>query len=300
MITAADALKGFLSRPEDSHKGSFGRLLVVAGSQDMPGAAILALEGALRGGAGLITLGALPSVLDLASARLPDILRLPLPATDEGTITQHAAPVALARAEGMTAALVGPGMSRVPLTRQFVAAFASGTSCPLVIDADGLNAVADEDLLDNLANRKAPTILTPHPGEIRRLGASTDQHRVEQARALASRSKSIVVLKGHRTLVAEPDGAVGVCLTGSPALARGGTGDVLAGLLASLLARGVPAANAARSAVYLHGLAGEALARSEGEHMAPAGLVAGALPAALREARSRADQDGGSIDTSRL
>ena len=287
-ITAGEALAAFAPRPLDSHKVTFGRLLLVAGSRDMPGAAQLAVAGALRGGAGLIALATVKRVGDLAAGRFPDVLHVVLPETEEGTITQHAAAELLRREAAATAALIGPGLSQVPLTQHFVRAVVRGFPGPLVVDADGLNALADEAGLSLLRDRDGPTVLTPHPGELRRLvGGEPPASRLDAARRLASRTNAVVVLKGYRTLVVEPDGAAGVCLTGGPALARGGTGDVLAGFLASILARGVAPSRGAAAAVYLHGLAGDLLAARHTEHMVPAGILAAALPGALKGAQSR-------------
>ncbi|MFN7971934.1 MAG: NAD(P)H-hydrate dehydratase [Acidobacteriota bacterium] len=187
-----------------------------------------------------------------------------------------------------TAAVIGPGLGGDPAARDACLEIVKGIGCPLVIDADGLNALAAAGASCAVLARKAPTVLTPHPGELRRLLPSAPPDRPSQARRLADESGCIVVLKGHRTLVAEPGGRLSVCLQGSPALARGGTGDVLSGLLGSCLARGIEPFLAASAAVYLHGLAGELLARERGEHMVPASAIAAALPAAARLARERA------------
>jgi NAD(P)H-hydrate epimerase len=255
------------SRPRNAHKGTFGHVLVVAGSRGKLGAALLATEGALRAGAGLTTLAVAPDLQPLCEGRVREAMTVALPHAGEGSALD-----ALLAARG--AVVCGPGLGLDAGVRALVAQVVRRCAAPLVLDADGLNAVAGTDLL---RARPAPTIVTPHPGEMARLlggdGASVQGDRVAAARGFARTHGVIVVLKGARTVVAAPDGRAAICPTGNPGMATGGTGDVLAGLTGGLLAQGLAPFAAACLAVYAHGAAGDAVAARRGE----TGLVAGDL-----------------------
>jgi NAD(P)H-hydrate epimerase len=275
-------------RAAATHKGDYGHALLVAGSPGKAGAAILAARAAVRAGAGLVTAAVPRPILDIVDLGSIESMTLPLPSDDSGQLTEEAAAVALAAAEGKDAVAVGPGLGAdaAPAIRRL----AGECPLPLVLDADGINAFAGRAA--ELARRQAPTLLTPHPGELGRLlGLSTadvQADRVGAARRAAAETGAVAVLKGHQTLVAAPDGAVWVNPTGNPGMATGGTGDVLTGLLAGLLAQGLDPLDAARLGVYLHGLAGDLAVDRRGREgrQGEASLAAGDLIDALPQAFS--------------
>ena len=272
-------------RARDSHKGSFGAVLVVAGSACYRGAASLAVEGALRTGAGIVTLASVEPVLAAVSARLPECCLCPCLAGAEGGISPRSLPN-ITRQKATTL-LLGPGLgytaqsaARAAETRELVEKLLPGFGGSAVLDADGLNAAAQ--LLPYFGTVPHPTgelILTPHPGEMSRLTglsmAEINEDRVEIALQYAKAWNAVVVLKGAGTVVAAPDGRCCVNTTGNPGLSRGGSGDALAGMTAALLACGLPAYEAAACAVYLHGAAADRAAALRGEYwMLPQDLFA--------------------------
>lgn len=272
-------------RARDSHKGSFGAVLVVAGSACYRGAASLAVEGALRTGAGIVTLASVEPVLAAVSARLPECCLCPCLAGAEGGISPRSLPN-ITRQKATTL-LLGPGLgytaqsaTRAAETRELVEKLLPGFGGSAVLDADGLNAAAQ--LLPYFGTVPHPTgelILTPHPGEMSRLTglsmAEINEDRVEIALQYAKAWNAVVVLKGAGTVVAAPDGRCCVNTTGNPGLSRGGSGDALAGMTAALLACGLPAYEAAACAVYLHGAAADRAAALRGEYgMLPQDLFA--------------------------
>ncbi len=247
-------------RPVGAHKGTFGHVLVVAGSVGKTGAAALAADAAVRGGAGLVT-AAVPADLNpILEQKLTEAMTIPIPCRTAGTFDEEAAPLLQAEASVRDAVVVGPGLSTSPETIRLLEGWLPALETPTVVDADGLNAFADRP---ESLKAEGPRILTPHPGEMGRLlGRSTAQiqnDRVAAARELARRSGAVALLKGARTVIASPEGEIWINPTGGPALATGGTGDVLAGLLGALLAQGCDALRAAQLGAYLHGLAGDAL-----------------------------------------
>jgi NAD(P)H-hydrate epimerase len=266
-------------------------VLIVAGSVGKSGAAILSACGALRAGAGLVTVATPAPALALVAAGRPEIMTEPLPVGGNGGLDREALARALALAKDKNAVVLGPGLGQDAATRDFVRGFAASCGAPLVIDADGLNALAEgapagASAAAALSGRGGPTVVTPHPGEMARLvgskAAEVQRRRLEVARGFAAESRAVVVLKGHRTLVAEPEGRVAVNPTGNPGLATGGTGDVLSGILGALLARGCDPWVAATAAVYVHGLAGDVAAGRLGQESLLAGDVIDALPEAIR------------------
>ncbi|MSQ22652.1 MAG: NAD(P)H-hydrate dehydratase [Dehalococcoidia bacterium] len=267
------------TRPIEAHKGSFGRLLVVAGSRNYVGASYLACLGAYRAGAGLVTLATPRGVYAIAAAKLTETTYLPLPETWSGSITSKAAADVQKALDGYAALSVGCGLSQDPETQLFVHELLlknpALVNMPTVLDADALNAIAQiPDWHDHL---KAPAVLTPHPGEMARLtGLSTTQvqeRRMEVARQYAQKWGQVVVLKGAFTVIASPQGDARVSPFANPGLASAGTGDVLAGVIGGLLAQGLSPLDAATCGVYLHGAAGEELRRQLGD----AGLLASDL-----------------------
>ena len=281
----------------DAHKGSRGRVLVAAGSRGMSGAAILAARGALRGGAGLVFAAVPAGERPVVASAVPEALTIPLPEDEAGRPGPGAAEAILAWSPAPDAVVLGPGLGRSPAVTAAVLELMGRCPAPMVVDADGLNALAGSDGEPDAPAGAArgtqaaapwpgPRVLTPHPGEAARLLGTTtgavQQDRPAAARELARRWGAVAVLKGARTLVAEPSGRLWIIPTGSPALATGGTGDVLAGLIGALLAGGMAAPAAARTGAFLHGWAGQRLARRWGTH----GALAGDVPAAVARARA--------------
>ena len=262
-------------RPRDSHKGSFGTVLAVAGSAYYRGAALLAAEGALRTGAGIVTLASVEPVLAAAVARLPECCLCPCVAGAEGGISPESIPQL--QRQKATVLLLGPGLGgtaqstgRAAETRTLVQKLLPGFAGSAVLDADGLNAAAQ--LLaegKTLPHPAGELIVTPHPGEMARLtglsaaALATDREGI--ALRYAKAWNAVVVLKGAHTVIAGPDGRCAVNPTGNPGLSRGGSGDVLAGMTSALLACGLPAFEAAACAVYLHGAAADRAAALHGE-----------------------------------
>ena len=260
---------------QDIHKGDRGHLLVLSGSTGKTGAATLAALGALRTGAGLVTVGVPASLNPVLENKLTEAMTFPLPETGDGSLSLEAEKEILRLMEGKTAVALGPGLSTHAETTALVKRIVAQCRLPIVIDADGLTALSGETEL--LADRKAGTVLTPHPGEMSRLsGIKTTEvqsDRLGTALRFVERHGCFLVLKGARTLIVEPGGRVSVNPTGNPALSSGGSGDVLTGLIGGFLARGWPMAKSAVGAVYLHGLAADFLA----EDMGQAGMLAGEL-----------------------
>ncbi len=263
-------------RQPDSHKGSYGSVLAVAGSARYRGAAQLAVEGALRTGAGIVTLASVEPVIRAAAARLPECCLLPCQENGGGLeagISADDAPRIILAAKAHTVLLFGPGLGNTADTRALLQRVLSQAACATVLDADGLNAAAalladGEALPRPLQDR--PLILTPHPGEMARLtGLAREQIAADRkgiALHYAALWNCVLVLKGNRTVIAAPDGRAWVNTTGGPGLARGGSGDVLAGMTAGLLACGLEAAEAAACAVWLHGAAADRTAARLGQY----------------------------------
>ena len=286
----ADEIAALLPpRPLEGHKGTFGHLFVLAGSRGFTGAARMVCESAYRSGVGLVTLGVPKPLADIFAASLRETMTLVLPATDAESFAHAGLAHALAFARGKNAVTLGPGLSLYPETAQFAREMASECPAPMVVDADALNALAVEGPFEGFGadSPAGPRVFTPHPGEMARLtGLSTKDingARADTAAASASAWNVVVVLKGHGTIVAAPDGRAARCPTGGPGLAKGGSGDVLTGIIGSLLAQGMDAFDAACLGVYAHGMAGDIAARRMTSRGMVAGDVIDALPAAWRE-----------------
>lgn len=260
---------------QDMHKGDRGHLLILSGSTGKTGAASLTALGALRAGAGLVTVGIPASLNPILENKLTEAMTFPLPETADGSLSLKAENEIIRLMEGKTAVALGPGLSTHEETTTLVKRIVDQCSLPIVIDADGLNALSGETGL--LGNRKANAVLTPHPGEMARLtGLKTEEvqsDRLGIATRFVEKHGCFLVLKGARTLIVEPNGQVYVNPTGNPALSTGGTGDVLTGLVGGFLARGWPMVKSAIGGVYLHGLAADLLA----EDMGQSGILAGEL-----------------------
>ena len=276
-------------RPANAHKGTFGRVLVIAGSARYPGAAVLAARGAYRAGAGLVTIATPQSIAQQMVAAVPEATLLPLPEYDQGVISGFAAwEMVRDELSGVDAVVIGCGFGRHEHSGKFVREFLIspevGAVQGIVIDADGLNLLAQD--ISALPNAAAPVVLTPHPGEMGTLtGLSTDdvqQQRLTLARDRASDWNCHIVLKGANTVVATPDNRARVSEVAQPALATAGTGDVLSGAIGALIAQGLTPFDAATLGVYLHGDAGNRAARVHGTIGVTAGDVADQLAMASR------------------
>ena len=289
VMTAAAARARLPARPAASHKGSFGRTLAITGSLNYIGAAHLSATAAARVGSGLVTI-ALPAAIQAPiAAKSPEPTYLPLPETAPGVISPDAARAILSDAAAYDSLLLGCGMGQAADTRRFIEhiLYNEQPLPPAVIDADGLNALAQTHRW--WERFRQPAILTPHPGEMARLAAKptpeVQADRIGIARESAALWNKIVVLKGAYTIVAHPDGAAQLCPFANPGLASAGTGDVLAGCIAGLLSQGVPPQDAAPLGVYLHALAGERVRRSLGDAGMLASDLLPELPLALKALR---------------
>jgi NAD(P)H-hydrate epimerase len=265
-----------------STKFSSGNVVVIGGSRGLTGAPSMAAMAAMRSGAGYVTVAAPASLEANFSARLLEAMLAGLPEED-GRLGPDALEAAIASVARADAVVLGPGLGRTEDAQALVRELVQRIDVPLVLDADGLNAMAGR--LEELRRRRWPTVLTPHAGELGRLLGIDSQEvgraRLAHARAAAARAQAIVVLKGDDTLVAAPSGRVAVSPGGAPALATAGTGDVLSGVTGALLAKGMPAANAACAAVFAHVRAGRLAAEPHGADTVIASDVIAALPAAL-------------------
>jgi ADP-dependent NAD(P)H-hydrate dehydratase / NAD(P)H-hydrate epimerase len=288
LITARDIAPLIGPRPLAANKGSFGHVLVVGGSVGKAGSVAMAGMAALRTGAGLSTVATPKSVLATVAGFHPEVMTEPLAETDAGTISRGAIEPMDALIKGKTVLAVGPGISRNPETSEFVRNLVAKCKTSLVLDADGLNAF--EGRAEELTGKGRTLVITPHPGEMARLLGSTvaavQRDRINIARTFAHKHELIVVLKGHRTLIAQPDGTVCVNTTGNPGMATGGTGDILTGMVAGFIAQNPEhIAEAVMAAVHLHGLAGDVACESMGEHSLVATDLLKALPGAFRRVR---------------
>ena len=303
VITPLDFARLIGPRPAESNKGNYGHVLVVGGSLGKAGSVAMAGMAALRAGAGLATVATSKSVLATVAGFHPELMTEPLAETRAGTISAAAAARLDEIAKGKSVMAIGPGISRHTETSELVRSLVSSSEIPVVLDADGLNAF--EGRSDELNGKSRVLVITPHPGEMARLaGCSTaevQKDRLGVARRFAREHELIVVLKGHRTLVVRPDGEAWVNTTGNPGMSTGGTGDILTGMVAGMLAQNVPAQNptghnadgaltAVCAAVHLHGLAGDVMRETVGEHSLVATDLLLGLPEAFRRARKAAQE----------
>ncbi len=271
-----------------AHKGNFGHVLLLAGSIGKTGAAALAARAALRAGAGLVTVATPRSALPIVAALGMEFMTEPLPETDAGSVSLRALDYGRMEklVDGKSVLGVGPGLGSAPETQEFVRTVVNRFDVPMVVDADGLNAFAG--CMNTFRGGGRVRVLTPHPGEMSRLTGQTAAeilgHRIATAREFAQRHQVHLALKGSRTLTASPNGHVAVNPTGNPGMATGGTGDVLTGLVAGLLAPrpAAPVGRVVASAVYLHGLAGDIAAEELGQASMTAGDLLQFVPRALK------------------
>jgi NAD(P)H-hydrate epimerase len=275
------------ARAQRSHKGTYGHLLAVAGSRGRTGAAVLLARAALRAGAGLVTVATARTSLPIVAAQQAEVMTEPLPETTSGAIARTSARVALRLLGTRSALAIGPGLGTAAETRVAVLEILSRLDRPGVVDADALNAIASarRSQAKRLFAVGAQLVLTPHPGEAGRLlarsTAEVERDRLASAREIARLTCATVVLKGHRTIVATPEGQASINGSGNPGLATAGTGDVLTGVVGAFLGRGLAPRDAARAAVYLHGAAGDRAAAEVGEQGMIASDVIDRLPAAI-------------------
>ena len=249
-------------RDENAHKGNFGRILLLCGSKGYTGAAYLSAMGALRSGAGLVFLGVPESIYAIEAVKLNEAIVFPLPERD-GKLSIEAIPEIVERLPKMDAVLIGCGLGISDDTLAVTKAVLENAQCPVIVDADGINVLSAHK--DILRGRNRPTILTPHDGEFVRLGGIIRNDRMAAARALAQELNCIIVLKGHETCIT--DAKTGYKnTTGNPGMAVGGSGDMLAGMIVSLLGQGMAPLAAAACGVWLHGAAGDLCAREIGQY----------------------------------
>lgn len=272
-------------RRPSAHKGTFGRVLIIAGSVGMTGAACLCAEGALRVGAGLVTIGCPASLNDILETKLTEAMTVPLPETYTRALDTRALSIILELAQEADVLAIGPGLSREPETAVLVRRLVARVEKPMVVDADGINALADAGII--LEGEHAPVVLTPHPGEMARLMGTTigdvQTERLRVTQQAAQRFASTVVLKGACSIIAEHDRPPVINPTGNPGMATGGTGDVLTGMIAGLIAQGLVPFEAAAAGVYLHGLAGDLAAERIGQPSLLASDLVTAIPGAVRQ-----------------
>lgn len=266
-------------RDRAASKRDFGRVLIVAGSVGYTGAPALATRAAVRGGAGLVSLGVPEAIYPIAAVKCDEAMPFPLPCGEDGLLTPEALDPLRSRLERADCLALGPGLGRSEGVRELVLALLREAALPVVLDADGLWAAsADPDAL-----REAPgrLVLTPHEGEFARLGGDLSAGREAAALGFAGRYGCTLVLKGMNTVAAFPDGDCYINSTGNPGMARGGSGDVLTGLMAALLCQ-LPFRDAVRAAVYLHGLSGDMCAVELGEYGMTPGDIIEKLPSAMK------------------
>lgn len=267
------------ARERVSHKGDYGRDLIFAGSIGYTGAPVIAARAATRLGAGLVHVGVPQTVYGIVAAKCEGEMAFPLPCGRDGDLSDAAADLLQARMERCDAVLIGPGLGTGENTKKIILRLISESKKPLILDADGINALAGN--IDILKSAPCPVILTPHDGEFGRLGGGEGADgRLGAATDFAAKNGCILVLKGYRTIIAMPDGSAYINTTGGPALAKGGSGDILAGMILALAGQGFPLKDSVLAAVYLHGLAGDMCAQRYGEYSVAVGDIIEALPAA--------------------
>jgi len=277
-----------LRRKLNAHKGDFGHVFVVAGSSRFSGAAVLCAESALRSGSGLVTLG-IPKGINSAVTKIKpeEVMTLPLPETKEGNLSLAAYKKVIDSIEKVDILVVGPGLGLEASTKSLVQRLVTKINKPLVIDADGLNAlVGNLGLLRDKSGQRSDIVLTPHAGEMARLlgidAKEVQKNRKQIAQEFVKDFKAVLVLKGHETIVADYKGNFYINKTGNPGMATAGSGDVLTGIIAAFLAQGLRVFEAAKYAVYLHGLAGDLAAKEKTQISLIASDIIAKIPEAIK------------------
>lgn len=269
-------------RDENSHKGDYGRLLIIAGSRGMSGAAYMSAQSALRSGAGLITLACCESIHPVLETKTTEVMTLPLE-DYEGHIAAEAADALLPQLDRADAILIGPGIGRTDDVAEIVRFVLKNSRVPVIVDADAINAVAqDRSILSECA---CDLLFTPHVMEMSRLSgldvSYIEENRIEVSREFAEENGAALLLKGRFTVVTAPELTQYINITGNPGMATGGSGDVLSGIIAAFAARGIPVSEAAAAAAYIHGMAGDIAAEKFGEEAMSAGDILDSLPDAF-------------------
>lgn len=276
--------KIFKKRKACTHKGDYGHVLIVAGSAGMTGAAYLASEAALLAGSGLVTCAIPKSINAIMARKLTEVMTLPLEDRGKGYFTSSAAAGILKFAKKVDVAAIGPGISQKSEVKKLVRKLIKSLNVPIVLDADGINCIAGEAQI--LRKSKKAVVVTPHPGEMSRLinrrVSHIQKNRKEIAQGLADDYGVTVVLKGMNTVVSAPGKRVYINRTGNPGMASGGVGDVLTGVIASLIGQGFSPFEAAKKGVYLHGAAGDIAAKEKGEASLTASAMLKKLPEAIK------------------
>lgn len=284
MVEGNTIMPYFKKRKRDSHKGTYGHLFILSGALGKTGAAIMAGKAALKMGAGLVTVGTPKSCLPIVARSMVELMTEALPETPEGTLSHEAFDKVVTLLEGKDALLIGPGISTHPSTSKLVLSLITKINMPVVLDADALNILATQPEI--LKSLRHPAILTPHPGEFARLLNITTQKVVEKKLELvpqfAEKYGVYLILKGYRTLTATPDGNIYINPTGNPGMATAGSGDVLSGMIASLIIQEKNMLDAILAAVYVHGLSGDIGAERRGEKSLTAGDIIRYLPTGIK------------------
>lgn len=283
-LLLSDDVKGLIrERSADTHKGDYGHLLVIAGSSGKTGAAAMTCDAAMRIGSGLVTLGIAKSLNPIMEIKLTEVMTEPLPEEDPGLLGMKSWEGIKGILAGKTALAIGPGISTQKGTTELILKILEETSIPMVFDADGINCLSKDTSI--LKKVKAAVVLTPHPGEMARLlkcsTRDVQEDRVGLSRNFSQEYGVYVVLKGARTVIAEPDGNVYINPTGNPGMASGGAGDVLTGMIGGLIAQGYPVSTALRIAVFVHGLIADLIALERGSIGIIAGDIINSIPRVL-------------------
>lgn len=270
-------------RPPDGNKGTFGNILIIAGARGFSGAAAMAAISALKVGGGLVRLAAPEGIINALESKLLEVVKVPLPQTDEETISVNAIPILQQHLPKTDVVVIGPGITTHPETAQFLFEFLPHVSVPIIIDADAINIIAQD--IKFFKKIRTPFILTPHPGELSRLIKQTPQEinlkRVDLAPKLAKEYSGVLILKGAPTIIASPDGDVYVNPTGNSGLASAGSGDVLVGMISGFLAQNLTPTEASTIAVFLHGLCAELAMEDSNEYALTAGDLITNIPHAI-------------------
>jgi hydroxyethylthiazole kinase-like uncharacterized protein yjeF len=282
-----EEIQKWLSPPRrpDTHKGDYGHLLVIAGSVGKTGAAAMACEAALRMGAGLVTLAIPKSLNAIMEVKLTEVMTEPLPETPKQTLSLRALNPLLRLCEKKSAVIIGPGIGTFKETQSLVLKLIKTLDLPIILDADGLTALATQTKVLSASN--GSLTLTPHPGEMARLMGSTpkevQEDRIGISRKFSQSHRIHLVLKGYRTLIATPNGEIFINPTGNPGMASGGTGDVLTGMIGGLISQGFDQLTSLQISVFLHGLAGDRVAQAKGEKSLVATDIIEEIPILLQE-----------------
>jgi NAD(P)H-hydrate epimerase len=296
LVLKEDASLLLPSRPKYSHKGTYGHVLLVAGSRGKTGAALMAARACMRTGAGLVTIGIPETLVRAFQSRITEEMILPLPDMGNGTLSSQSSKDILSFLKKRASVLaVGPGISHDKEIEDLLKTLVLSSTAPMVIDADGLNALAPN--IRSVRSARAPVILTPHPGEMARLLKDSgykiqvtikeiERNRIDDAVSLAKKTKTCLVLKGVPTVTATPSGNAFLNSTGNPGMASAGTGDVLTGMIAAFLSQGLSTADAAILGVYMHGLTGDFAAEKKGKHSLIASDIIRSIPSVFKSLES--------------